>query len=137
MAVLHDTLPFRVWMDPRLSRLPGILPMDPEDWLRVDEAYAGQMAERERLIAGQPGAVIGAMPGSGPALAELAATVEARLPGLGFGREAGGWRCPDGRFVADGGAVLERLGRLVQEDLCVMEAGPDGHHVLTAAVLCF
>ncbi|PTX05199.1 heme-dependent oxidative N-demethylase family protein [Pararhodobacter aggregans] len=137
MAILHDSLPFKVWMDPRLTRLPGILPMDPEDWLRVDEAYAGQMAERARLIAGEPGAVTGALPGSEPAVAELAEAVEARLPGLGFAREGAAWRCPDGRLVADGGPVLARLGQLVQEDLCVMEAGPEGHHVLTAAVLCF
>ena len=24
MAILHDTLPFKVWTDPRLTRLPGI-----------------------------------------------------------------------------------------------------------------
>lgn len=137
MAILHDSLPFKVWMDPRLTRLPGILPMDPADWLRVDEAYAGQMAERARLIASEPGAVIGALPGSEPAVAELAEAVEARLPGLGFTRAGAAWRCPDGRLVADGGSALARLGQLVQEDLCVMEAGPEGHHVLTAAVLCF
>lgn len=137
MPVLHKSLPFKVWMDPRLSRLPGILPMDPDDWLRVDEAYAGQMAERERLIAERPQAVIGALPGAEAAVAELAEAVEARLPGLGFVREGAGWRCPDGRLVADDGAALARLGRLVQEDLCVMQAGPEGQHRLTAAVLCF
>ncbi|MCA2010086.1 DUF3445 domain-containing protein [Cereibacter sphaeroides] len=137
MAVLHDALPVKPWMDPRLKRLPGILPMDPDDWLRVDEAYAGQMTERERLLAAIPDKVRGAMPGAAPALVELAEAVQARLPGLGFRRDGAAWRCPDGRLVADDLPVLDRLGRLVQEDLCVMEAGADGHHVLTAAVLCF
>ena len=137
MAILHDALPVKPWMDPRLKRLPGILPMEPGDWLRVDEAYAGQMAERERLLAEIPDRVTGAMPGSEPAVAELAEAVEAALPSLGFRREGAGWLCPDGRVVPDDLPVLERLGRLVQEDLCLMEAGPDGHHGLTAAVLCF
>ena len=137
MAILHDALPFKTWMDPRLSRLPGILPLDPDDWLRVDEAYGAQMAERERLIAERPEAVMAALPGSEPAVAELFAAVTARLPGLGFAAEGDGWRCPDGRFVARTGAPLAVLGRLVQEDLVLLQDGSDGHHVLTAAVLCF
>ena len=30
---------------------PGILPVEGDDWLRQDDAYGGQMAERDRLIA--------------------------------------------------------------------------------------
>ncbi|MBT8408894.1 MAG: DUF3445 domain-containing protein, partial [Alphaproteobacteria bacterium] len=33
-------------------------------------------------------------------------------------------------------APLETLGRLFQQDLCLLQPGPEGH-VLTAAVLCF
>ena len=137
MAILHDALPFKTWMDPRLRRLPGILPLDPDDWLRVDEVYAAQMAERERLIAERSQAVIAALPGSEAAVAELYDTVSAQLPALGFEAQSGGWHCPDGRFVSGDGAPLAVLGRLVQEDLVLMQAGPEGHHVMTAAVLCF
>jgi hypothetical protein len=47
-------------MDPRTARLPGVLPVEGDDWLRVDDAFAGQMAERGRLIADCP-AVVHAM----------------------------------------------------------------------------
>ncbi|HPD93737.1 MAG: DUF3445 domain-containing protein [Rhodobacter sp.] len=138
MAVLHGSLPVLPWRDPRLSRLPGIQPLDPADWLRVDAAYAGQMAERERLIATCPDAVHGLLPAAVAAARELYDAVLPRLPGLGFAPEGGGWRCPDGRHVVPNPAQpLLSLGRLLQEDFCLMQDGPDGHHVLTGAILCF
>ena len=48
--VFHDALPIAAWMDEKTRRLPGIQPLAPGDWLRVDEAFAGQMALRDRLI---------------------------------------------------------------------------------------
>jgi hypothetical protein len=124
-------------MDPRLSRLPGILPLAPGDWLRVDEVYAAQMAERERLIATDLDAVHACLPEAQEASEELLAAVEVLLPGLGFSPVHGGWRCPDGRRVAvDPARPLITLGRLVQEDLCILQPGATGH-VLTAAILCF
>lgn len=47
--ILQDSLPFRPWSDPALSRLPGIQPAG--RWLFRDEAFAAQMAERARLLA--------------------------------------------------------------------------------------
>ncbi|MCX7645699.1 MAG: DUF3445 domain-containing protein [Rhodobacteraceae bacterium] len=140
--VLHSALPAIPWLDPRLARLPGILPMDPSRWLVPDEAFAGQMAERDRLIAGREGEVHGLLPEAGPAAAELWSVVLARLPALGY--RVGGAEAvrPDGVAVPlDPGRPLLTLGRLVQDDLCLMEAGaPFGHpgeHVLTGAILCF
>ncbi|MGL6209364.1 MAG: heme-dependent oxidative N-demethylase family protein, partial [Paracoccaceae bacterium] len=52
MPILQSRLPFAPWMDPRTARLPGVLPVDGDDWLRADDAFAGQMAERDRLIGG-------------------------------------------------------------------------------------
>jgi hypothetical protein len=49
--VLHSRLPSAPWMVPAQRRLPGVQPLDMADWLLVDEAYAGQMALRDRLIA--------------------------------------------------------------------------------------
>lgn len=96
------------------------------------------MAERERLIATIPGKVHTI---TRPALAparELAGLLAPRLPTLGFSRHGAGWRCPDGRYVADApDAPLLTLGRLVQEDLCILQHGPDGNHILTGAILCF
>lgn len=138
VPVLQKTLPALPWIDPRLSRLPGMLPLDPADWLVADEAFAGQMAERDRLIAGKA-ALVHALPDAArPAADELLARVLADLPRLGFRLGAGDALRPDGVAVPlDRDAPLLTLGRLVQEDFCLMQAGPDGEHVLSAAVLCF
>lgn len=45
--VLQHSLPY----DPMAPRaLPGIQPLKLEDWLIVDEAFAGQMVEQDRLL---------------------------------------------------------------------------------------
>jgi hypothetical protein len=45
--------------------------------------------------------------------------------------------CPDGHIVLlDEHAPLAVLGRIVQEDICILQKRGD-EHVLTAAVLCF
>ena len=138
MAVLHASLPFRPWADPRLARLPGIQPLDPADWLRVDEVHAAQMAERDRLIATRPEDVHALLPQAEEAARELCGAVLERLPALGFVAEGPAWRRPDGCLITpDPAQPLLSLGRLVQEDLCLMQAGPEGHHVLTGAILCF
>jgi len=138
LAILHDHLPFHVWMDPRLNRLPGILPLDMTDWLRVDEAYSAQMTERARLIATIPDKVHALLPQAEAAAHELHRMIAARLPGLGFTRADGGWSCPDGRWVEDDAdAPLLTLGRLVQEDLCILQPGPEASHLLSGAILCF
>jgi hypothetical protein len=136
---LHQTLPFAIWMDPRTNRLPGVLPLDGDDWLRVDEAFAGQMAERDRLIATLPERVHALLPQGEPAAAELYAAVLARLaarPGYAVG--LGCVQRPDDISVPlDPEQPLLTLGRLVQEDLCLLEAGAEGEHLLTGAILCF
>jgi hypothetical protein len=104
-------------------------------WLRVDEAYAGQMALRRRLIAEQPEAVIACLPEATEAVQDLSEVVKAELPGLGYRLSDHRWLCPDGAEVEDG-AGLGTLGRLCQSDFCLLQKRGD-EHVLTAAVLCF
>ena len=124
--------------------LPGIAPLSPAQWLQVDDAFAGQMAERARLIATQPDAVLAARPGSGPAVADLFSHVLGWLATHGAGYEVGAdaVRRPDGMRVTLNRsgpiAMLASLGHLVQEDLCVLQKDDrTGEHVLSAAVLCF
>ncbi len=136
--ILQSTLPFAPWMDPRTARLPGILPVVGDDWLRVDDAFAGQMAERDRLITQSPGLVHALIDAGRLAAEELFDAVIAKLtvtPGYHIG--AGSALRPDGQTVAlDRDQPLLSLGRLVQEDLCLLEQ--DGaEHVLTGACLCF
>ena len=136
--ILQSSLPFAPWMDQRTSRLPGILPVEGGAWLVVDDAYAGQMAERDRLIGTMPEVVLGLVEGGLAAGQELYDLVLARLAdvaGYRIGAETA--VRPDGVEVAlDRDAPLRSLGRLVQEDLCLMEKRGD-QHVLTSAVLCF
>jgi dimethylamine monooxygenase subunit A len=136
--VLQSHLPFAPWMDPRTSRLPGVLPLDGDHWLRVDDAFAGQMALRDQLIAAAPSVVHDLRPEGRPAADELYATILqwlATQPGYRIG--SGDAIRPDGVTVSlDAGQPLLTLGRLVQEDLCIMQAQGD-EHVLTGAILCF
>ena len=136
--ILQSRLPFAPWMDPRTARLPGILPVEGDDWMRVDDAYRGQMAERDRLIATRPDVVHGLMDSARPAAEELCAKVLARLAAtVGFTVGPASVCRPDGVTVAlDPGQPLLTLGRLVQQDLCLMEKVGDEHH-LTGAILCF
>ena len=139
-AVLQKYLPFSAWADPGLIRLPGTAPAGPEGWCVFDEAYAGQMALRDRLIRDRRRDVIDALPSAAPALAEL---LEAGLQRLslegGFEVNEASVRRPDGVCVPiDRPDPLVTLGRLYQEDFCVHEKEPgDEQHRLTAAVLCF
>lgn len=138
-GILQDRLPLAPWMAAHTLRLPGTQPIPPAEWLQVDEAFAAQMAYRDQLIAGAADAVHAVMPAAEPAAAELLALVLEHLAGApGYAVEREGVRRPDGVLVSLDGPPLLVAGRLVQEDLCIMER-PDGadEHVLTAAVLCF
>jgi len=138
VPILQDRLPLHPWEQPATRRLPGIQPVQGRDWLRVDEAYAGQMALRDRLIAAQPEVVHALLPRARPAADELYRTILAWIaeePGFTLtGHEA---TRPDGVTVPlDPTEPLLTLGRLVQQDLCLMEEnGPE--YDLTGAVLCF
>lgn len=136
--ILQDRLPHLPWIDPRTRRLPGILPVEGRDWLRLDEAYGAQMALRDRLIAGQPEVVHALLPAARPAADELYATVLAWLADApGFTLTDTAATRPDGVTVPlDPAQPLVTLGRLVQEDLCLMQA-QDGEYALTGGVLCF
>ncbi|MGI1663383.1 heme-dependent oxidative N-demethylase family protein [Palleronia sp. KMU-117] len=160
--ILHTALAVDPRADPRLARLPGVLPLDPARWLRVDEAYAAQMAERERLLAERPGDVLACLPEGREAAGELMALVLddlATREGFVVGRDH--VRRPDGVTVGvDAEAPLATVGRLVQGDFCLLAKpggaeepgeepgkgagegaskglGEGAEHVLVAAVLCF
>lgn len=136
--ILQDRLPHLAWADPRTRRLPGILPVEGRDWLRIDDAYAPQMALRDRLIAGQPDVVHALLPKARPAADELYRTVLDWLrTEPGFALTATAATRPDGVTVPlDPARPLPTLGRLLQEDLCLMEREAQ-EYALTGAILCF
>lgn len=139
-AILHQHLPLRPWAEEKTRRLPGLNPVSPGDWLRVDEVFAAQMALRDALIADRRGAVLVLAETARPAAEELLDSVLAEVAaksGYEVGTEA--VRRPDGIDVPlERGDPLATAGRLVQEDLVILQQ-PDGEaeHLLTGAVLCF
>jgi len=132
-AILQKHLP----NDMRATRaLPGIRP-ETGPWLRIDDAYAAQMARREALLATCPDEVLFLDPAARPAAQELLDTVMSDLPQLGFEVSGDQIRRPDGRSVTVArSAPMRSLGLLCQNDFVLMERRGD-EHVLTAAVLCF
>ena len=120
------------------ERLPQMAPVAAGDWLRVDEAYGAQLAEKARLIAARRGDVIAVLPGAEAAAAELLEVVLeeiGRRADFRVGRES--VLRPDGVEAGiDRDDPLLTLSLLVQEDFCIHEKR-GGEHVLTAALLCF
>ena len=136
--ILQSRLPVAAWMDPRTARLPGVLPVEGDKWLDCDDAFAAQMALRDQLIAERPDVVTALLPQGKAAAAELYALVLSHLsqhPGYRLAPD--GVTRPDGVVVPlDPDRPFQTLGRLVQEDLCLMQRAGD-EHVLTGASLCF
>ena len=112
-------------------------------WFEIDALYGDEMAERRRLLAKQHQDVFGALPISDDARAETLREVVANLT-----THAPHWFRRDGNLLHNaltGEAwnladppcdPLELGGRLVQEDLCIIQSDDDGPR-FTAALLCF
>lgn len=129
-ALLQTDIPY----DPLSPRpLPGIAPMAMADWLQRDDAFAGQMALRDHLVATRRDQVLALDDSARAAALELLDLVlDLAFPGAGAVVTR-----PDGaRVPVDRQDPMGTLGRLVQEDLCILQKSGD-EHVLTAAVLCF
>lgn len=121
-----------------MARLPGIQPMEAGDYLRVDDAFAPQMALRTQLIAQKQKDVHALLPCADAASQELYDMVLARLSHSTLYQFGPDWaQRPDGvRVNLDRSNPLLTLGALVQEDLCILQH--DGReHALTGAILCF
>ncbi|MCW8131076.1 MAG: DUF3445 domain-containing protein [Planctomycetota bacterium] len=127
--------PFRMAM--------GLQELDPRDWIRIDERFAADRALKRELLDRRHAEVFAALPGSEAAGREclelLAEHLLAVFPPW-YRREDGGWRLMlSGERIRDDPALhpLDLAARLVQEDLCLMQSGPDGPYRLTAAAVCF
>ncbi|MDD9706215.1 DUF3445 domain-containing protein [Seohaeicola sp. SP36] len=134
-AILQTRLSY----DPTTPRpLPGTAPMDPADWIIVDEAYAAQMETRAQLLAQRRDKVLAMDAKARPAALELLdAVMNVLATRADFAVTDQQVQRPDGmRVILDRNDPMGTLGHLVQQDLCLMEKRGD-EHVLTAAVLCF
>jgi dimethylamine monooxygenase subunit A len=134
---------YRPFLDGPWRLAMGIKALDPAAWIEIDESFTGQLAERRRLLAERRAEVLAALPESRAGQQELLELLLSHLPERfpeHFRRRGGRIenRATGERFdvAAFAGAPLELAGRLVQEDLCVMQRGEAGYR-LVAAVLCF
>ena len=118
--------------------LPGISPVGQPDWITVSEDYAVQLAEKRRLLAERPEAVLRVLPEAEAPLAELLEEVLTLLRARPDFEVAGALvTTPDARRVAlDDRPPLVILSELLQEDLC-LHLPRAGEHYLAAALLCF
>jgi hypothetical protein len=129
--------PFRLSM--------GLERLDLRDWIEPDEHLAEDLREKERLLAERHHDVFAALPeaaaGSAEVLELLTAHLPARFPALY--RRAGkrfdnlitgqSWRLTDLALHP-----LDLAGRLVQEDLCLMQRDQcSGIYRLVGASVCF
>ncbi|MDF3413357.1 DUF3445 domain-containing protein [Sulfitobacter sp. M57] len=133
-VILQNALPVEMLV-PHV--LPGVAPCGADDWLRVDEAYAAQMAYRIVLMADKPKEVLWLSPDALPAAQEVLHEALGILPPLGFDVQSDHVICPDDRRVSlDWDDPLRTMGHLMQQDVCLLEKRGT-EHVLTGAVLCF
>ena len=121
----------------------GLIARDPDELILIDECYPDEIAQRRTLLAEQREEVLAAQPGADAACGELLDVLAELLP-----RRFPAWFARTGDRLhnrltgeawtlgATGLAALDLCGRLVQEDLCILQLEGDVPF-LTAGVLCF
>jgi hypothetical protein len=112
-------------------------------WFELDARYPDEMRQRRELLAERYDEVFAALPGSEAARAETLELVVANLTRTHpawFGRDVtrlhNRLTGETWTLTPPGCDPLELAGRLVQEDLCIVQHAEDGPR-FTAAVLCF
>jgi hypothetical protein len=121
----------------------GIKALEPAEWIEIDERFAAQLAERRRLLDQRRADVLAGLPESAPGQRELLHLLLDHLPERfpEHYRRSGGRI--ENRTTGESfeiavweDAPLELAGRLVQEDLCLLQRGEAGYRLIAAA-LCF
>ena len=141
--ILLDHAPYTPFDTLRTARPPGLSPLDMNEWTVVHDDFAAQMAYREKLLQQEAETVLNCRAGAEPAVAELLEMLLGHLSRHpGYQVTSGSVRRPDGVEVAlsanNSMATLALMGRLIAEDLCLMQRSDlDEEYKLNAAVLCF
>lgn len=112
----------------------GLKSLPPQDWLTVEPEDEALLTERGRILDARRDEALGWLPGSEAAVQELGE--EILLWRERRGHSTAGRMAAPGR-PADAGATLERLGRSVAEDLCLIDAEGESSPRLVAGVVCF
>jgi len=117
-----------------MRRLPGVVPVPIKNWLCRDDAYGAQMAYRDELIKTRREDVYLMRKEAESAAGELLGII---VDECGYPRNGNILTRPDGVEIdIASDAPLVTAGRLVQEDLDILQTDGDVHR-LTAGLMCF
>ena len=124
--------------DTTYPKLPGTRPISPDEWIICDDAFSQQMALRDELIETKKDKVLAISDEAQEAAVELLKmTLDFCVSKLGYKKNVNKIIRPDKVSVEiDLNEPMTFLGRLVQNDFCILQK-KDNEHVLTAAALCF
>ena len=119
-------------------KLPGTRPISPDEWIICDDAFSQQMALRDELIKTRRDKVLAISDQAYEAALELSKmALEFSIKSLGYQKSNDEVIRPDEvSLKIDLSDPMEFLGRLVQNDFCILQKVGE-EHVLTAASLCF
>ena len=132
--ILQKQIPY----DTTYPNLPGTRPISPDEWIICDDAFSQQMALRDKLIETKKDKVLAISDEAQEAAVELLEmTLDFCVSKLGYKKNVNKIIRPDKVSVEiDLNEPMTVLGRLVQNDFCILQK-KDNEHVLTAAALCF
>ena len=119
-------------------KLPGTRPISPDEWIICEDAFSQQMAMRDELIKTRRDKVLAISEQAYEAAVELSKmALEFSIKSLGYQKSNDEVIRPDEVSIKiDLSDPMEFLGRLVQNDFCILQKVGE-EHVLTAASLCF
>ena len=119
-------------------KLPGTRPISPDEWIICDDAFSQQMALRDELIETKKDKVLAISDEAQDAAVELLKmTLDFCITKLGYKKKVNKIIRPDKVSIEiDLNEPMTFLGRLVQNDFCILQK-KENEHVLTAAALCF
>ena len=132
--ILQKQIPY----DTTYPNLPGTRPISPDEWIICDDAFSQQMALRDKLIGTKKDKVLAISDEAQEAAVELLKmTLDFCVSKLGYKKNVNKIVRPDKVSIEiDLNEPMTFLGRLVQNDFCILQK-KNNEHVLTAAALCF
>lgn len=119
----------------------GLRALDLQDWIEIGPDFCDQMAQRRRLLAERQVEVFAGLPESAAGQQEVLELLLDHLPKhfptLYEQQDAELLHRATGeRFRSVPPEPLLAVGRMVQEDFCLLQRGPSGYRLI-AAILCF
>lgn len=138
--IVTERQPDLPFMIPKHGRLPGIAPVDEQDWIATPDDLCAQLQYRDDLIGKRPDNTIRLLrEGTPPALELLDMLLTHLADRDGWVIEAGVAQRPDGQHVRiDRNDPMRAIGRLVSEDFCILAKPREkAEYVLVGAALCF